>query len=244
MTISQPNPPVAPTGGEGTEFIDLPENTPQSAPPARPPEPRARRATRELADRDRLDGVAAALRRAAGTAGLAGGRGGVLRGEWLGHALHPALTDIPLGCWMSATALDFLGGPAARGAARRLVGVGLLAAPFTALSGLADWSAAVTDRSARSEDDNTGDANDADDREIRRVGAAHGLGNVLVMLVYLGSWQARRAAHHRVGVGLGVLGGMLAIGTGYLGGHMALRPELGGADPGFPGTAAPGPPSG
>jgi hypothetical protein len=26
----------------------------------------------------------------------------LLRGEWMGRALHPLLTDLPLGCWMSA----------------------------------------------------------------------------------------------------------------------------------------------
>ena len=30
----------------------------------------------------------------------------VLRGEQLGHALHPMLTDIPIGCWTSAAVLD------------------------------------------------------------------------------------------------------------------------------------------
>ena len=33
-----------------------------------------------------------------------------LSGTWLGHALHPILTDVVIGCFMSATLLDFLGG--------------------------------------------------------------------------------------------------------------------------------------
>src|SRR5476649_213166 len=29
-----------------------------------------------------------------------------LHGKWLGHALHPVLTDIPIGAWTTALALD------------------------------------------------------------------------------------------------------------------------------------------
>ncbi|MDP8957922.1 MAG: (2Fe-2S)-binding protein, partial [Actinomycetota bacterium] len=47
-----------------------------------------------------------------------------LSGTWLGHPLHPALTDAALGTWMSATLLDVLGSPELEGAARRLVGIG------------------------------------------------------------------------------------------------------------------------
>lgn len=35
-----------------------------------------------------------------------------LSGAWLGHALHPALTDVVLGSFLSATLLDLLGGDA------------------------------------------------------------------------------------------------------------------------------------
>jgi hypothetical protein len=37
-----------------------------------------------------------------------------LRGEWLGHALHPLMTDFPLGAWMSASLLDLFGPPQSR----------------------------------------------------------------------------------------------------------------------------------
>src|ERR1043165_4966818 len=30
----------------------------------------------------------------------------ILHGTWLGHPLHPALTDVPLGAWTAAFALD------------------------------------------------------------------------------------------------------------------------------------------
>jgi hypothetical protein len=35
-----------------------------------------------------------------------GMRSSVLRGRWLGHAVHPALTDVVLGTWTSATLFE------------------------------------------------------------------------------------------------------------------------------------------
>src|SRR5947208_10573528 len=49
----------------------------------------------------------------------------VLSGTWLGHQLHPVLTDLPIGAWTMATALDLTGGRRADAAARRLVGLGV-----------------------------------------------------------------------------------------------------------------------
>src|SRR3954470_16085064 len=63
-----------------------------------------------------------------------------LSGTPLGHALHPFLTDFPIGTWTSATLLDLIGGRAARPAARRLVATGVLASLPTAASGLNDWA--------------------------------------------------------------------------------------------------------
>ena len=33
----------------------------------------------------------------------------LLHGRWLGHALHPALSDVPLGMWTSVPLLDLIG---------------------------------------------------------------------------------------------------------------------------------------
>ena len=56
----------------------------------------------------------------------------------------PLLTDLPLGCWASAFLLDLLGLGSHRDAARRLVGLGLLASPPTAAADLSDWSRLAT----------------------------------------------------------------------------------------------------
>ena len=37
-----------------------------------------------------------------------------LHGVWLGHPLHPALVQVPVGAWISAAVVDLLPGPAPR----------------------------------------------------------------------------------------------------------------------------------
>jgi len=32
----------------------------------------------------------------------------VMHGVWLGHALHPVLTDVVIGCWAAAAVFDTL----------------------------------------------------------------------------------------------------------------------------------------
>ena len=64
----------------------------------------------QLGEQSALDGVAGALReRVAGIIG-SGPVKDALSGTWLGHAVHPMLTDLPIGFWTSAFTLDLLGG--------------------------------------------------------------------------------------------------------------------------------------
>lgn len=123
----------------------------------------------------------------------------LLGGRWLGHSLHPLLTDLPLGCWSSASLLDLLGGRRYADAARRLVGLGLLASLPTAAAGLSDWSRLET--------------------RDRRVGLVHAQLNTLALVLYGASYAARRRRRGG-GVVLGVLGGLAATASGYLGGHL------------------------
>jgi uncharacterized membrane protein len=159
------------------------------------------------ADR-RLDAPAARLRGV--LAPVADGPAGPpLRGEGFGHAVHPLLTDFPMGCWLSAGLLDVTGSRAARPAAQRLVGFGVLFAVPTVLTGAAEWAA-------------------SEDPRIRRVGLVHAVGNTAVLLAYLTSWRSRRRGDHARGIAAGLLGGTLAWGTGYLGGHLSLVLGAGG----------------
>ena len=129
-----------------------------------------------------------------------GTRASVLRGEWLGHAVHPPLTDVVIGSWMSASLLDLLGGPDTSGAAQRLVGIGLLAAGPTAWTGWAEWSAAGS--------------------RAKRVGLVHAFANGAAISLYAASWFARRRGRHGSGVRLGLAGGAMSGVAAYLGGHL------------------------
>lgn len=126
----------------------------------------------------------------------------LLAGTWLGHSLHPMLTDFPLGCWTSASLLDLLGGRGARKASRRLVAVGILAALPTAASGLSDWAHT--------------------DRPSQRVGVVHAAANTGALLCYVRSYTSRLRGRHLRGMAWGVVGGVVATVGGYLGGHLSL----------------------
>lgn len=169
--------------------------------------PQLRAAIETLEEAEAIDGLFEPLERL--TAPVASGKSAsVLQGEWLGHALHPLLTDFPLGCWMSAGVLDLFGGRGSRKSAQRLVGFGLLAVPVTAASGWSDWSTLR-------------------DPRTRRVGVVHGIGNSIVALLYFRSWRARRRGKHMRGVAYALLGGTGAWVTGYLGGHLSFARQAG-----------------
>jgi nitrite reductase/ring-hydroxylating ferredoxin subunit/uncharacterized membrane protein len=68
-----------------------------------------------------------------------------LNGTWLGHPVHAALTDLPIGVMTVAIVLDIIGQPVAADVA---VLVGVLSIVATAVSGLADY--ADVDGTARS----------------------------------------------------------------------------------------------
>lgn len=139
----------------------------------------------------------------------------LLRGAWLGHAVHPLLTDAPIGFWTSAVVLDLAGGREARGPAQRLVGLGLLTALPTALTGWAEWTG-------------TGP------RE-QRVGVVHAVSNVVAVGLFTASWRARRADRHVAGVALG-LAASSALGVGgFLGGHLVSARKVSSRHPRFEG---------
>lgn len=151
---------------------------------------------------DRLDDVATPLGAAVSRLVQPRTVRNLLSGTWLGHALHPVLTDVPIGAWSMASLLDLVGGESAESSADLLVGFGIVSALPTAVTGLNDWSDTMGAES--------------------RVGVAHAGANVAALGLYAGSLLARRAGHRRRGIVLGLAGlAALSVG-GYLGGHLAF----------------------
>jgi nitrite reductase/ring-hydroxylating ferredoxin subunit len=131
----------------------------------------------------------------------------VLSGTWLGHPVHPPLTDVVIGAWTSALILDLVGGPATEQAAERLIGAGILASLPTAAAGASDWA-----------DVRGGD---------RRVGTVHALGNTTALLLHTLSWAARRRGHRTRGVALSAIGYAVATFSAWLGGHLSFGKGIG-----------------
>ncbi len=162
-----------------------------------------------------LDGAGSAL---GSFAGWALGRRGelqrrvknALHGTWLGHPLHPALTDVPLGAWTAALVFDAVdlarGGGRGR-AADAAIAVGLAGALGAAVTGLNDWQ--HTDYAAR------------------RVGVAHGLLNLTAAVLQGGSLALRCAGFRRAGRGISIAGYGIALSAAYLGGHLVFEERIG-----------------
>src|SRR5260370_21152898 len=128
-------------------------------------------------------------------------------GAWLGHPLHPVITDIPIGAWTLALLFDiiylFQRTHGWVSAADVTIFVGLLAALGAAVTGYTDW-------------------NETLDGE-RWVGIAHGLLNTLVIVVYLVSLIIRVAGGSRgLAIVLALIGYGIVLAAAYLGGELVF----------------------
>jgi nitrite reductase/ring-hydroxylating ferredoxin subunit/uncharacterized membrane protein len=132
----------------------------------------------------------------------------LLTGTWMGHPVHPMLTDVPIGAWTSALLLDLLAGDEASRAADVLVGTGVLAAVPTAVTGLADLTDVVT-------------------KEERSVGVAHAAANVGAVALFGISFLARRRGARGAGRRLAIGGAAAVTIGGFLGGHLSYRRGVG-----------------
>lgn len=163
--------------------------------------------TRRLEDLESLDGASESLAGVAAKLFPHGPAKDLLSGAPLGHALHPVLTDLPIGLWLSASLLDLVGGEESAAAAQRLVGLGLAAAAPTAASGWSDWA------------DTYGGE--------RRVGLVHAVANVSAVALYSASLLARRRGRRGLGAMLGLAGAGATVVGGYLGGHLTMALGVG-----------------
>ena len=157
--------------------------------------------------RESLDGPADRLRPIAERARGQGGWRQLVTGQFIGHAAHPFLTDLPIGFCTSASVLDLVGGPGAAPAARQLLGWGLATAPAAALTGFAEYASVAQQRP-------------------RRVATVHAGLNTLGLGLSAASW-AVRPRRHRLGVCLGLAGLAVTGASAYLGGHLAIGEKVG-----------------
>lgn len=118
---------------------------------------------------------------------------------WFGHPLHPALTDVPLGAWLTAMALDLAG---ARRGADTAIALGLLGVMPTMMTGCADFRHT--------------------EGEARRVAFVHMLLTCAAMQLYLLSLGARVVGRRGLGVGLSTAGLAIVSGAAYLGGELVF----------------------
>lgn len=128
-----------------------------------------------------------------------------LHGVWLGHPLHPMLTDVPIGMWSAAAVLDLMPGTGPAPAA--LIATGVAAAVPTAATGLADWSQLH--------------------KPHQRVGLVHALANVTGLGCYVASLSARAHGKSTRGKVWAFLGFGAVMAGGYLGGHLSYRQSAG-----------------
>ena len=138
------------------------------------------------------------------------------RAKLLGHPVHQMLVVFPLGLLGMAVIFDVVAFALGNGYWSEValwmivagIATGLLAAPF----GLIDWLAIPSGTRAK------------------RIGALHGLGNVVVLTLFAGSAVFRWAAPQApAALALMLSGGVLvlALVTGWLGGELVDRLGIG-----------------
>ena len=163
---------------------------------------------------DWLDGLADPIQKAVGWCyGTLGGPGRLLKDlvhgtKPLGHPLHPALTDIPLGAWTAMVAADLLAmvtrtiPPVAGDVA---LGVGVAGALAAAVAGYTDFHETFG--------------------QERRVGLLHGLVMTFVLVIMAISLAMRLGApsSRPLAVLVSTAAWLLAVFGGYLGGHLTFR---------------------
>lgn len=130
-----------------------------------------------------------------------------------GHAVHPMLIVFPLGLLASALIFDIIylitSNPAFGTVAFWDIAAGIVGGLLAAAFGFADWLAIPTGTRAR------------------EIGKFHGLGNVIIVVLFLISWLTRLGVPGHLPTTLGfileVVGIALALVTAWLGGELVER---------------------
>jgi len=169
---------------------------------------------RTLGDQKSLDALATPLQEAIrslfASAGAAGREAkNFLHGSALGHPLHPALIDLPLGAWTLAAILDALEVAGLRrnpAFADTAIKIGLLGAVGAAVAGATDWSET--------------------DERAKRIGLAHGVINLTATGLYAISLLVRSRSRSK-GITLSMTAFSLAMSSAFLGGHLTYGEQIG-----------------
>ena len=135
----------------------------------------------------------------------------VLHGKWLGHPLHPALTDFVVGAWSFGSLLNLMPDRDGNGdnskAAQTLMGMGIVAAVPTALAGVTDFSTIS--------------------KRAMSTGATHGILNTVALGCYLLSrWTGRNGSRSSSKV-YSTLGFGVLMASAWLGGKMTYEYRIG-----------------
>jgi uncharacterized membrane protein len=139
----------------------------------------------------------------------------------LGHPVHPMVIVFPLGLWITAVVFDLIrlgmGNLELAVVSYWTIAAGLIGAVIAALFGWIDWFGIPSGTRAKA------------------IGLWHGGGNMLVAILFLGSWLLRLNGPGYDPGTLGFLLSLVGIGigavTGWLGGEMVDRLGVG-VDPG------------
>ena len=138
------------------------------------------------------------------------------RAKLFGHPIHQMLIVFPLGLLATALIFDVVQLITGNGFWSELsywmIGAGVVAGLIAALFGLVDWLAIPSGTRAK------------------RIGAIHGIGNVIVVALYGLSWLMRTgspASPEVPALVMAFLGGGLVLITGWLGGELVDRLAVG-----------------
>lgn len=136
--------------------------------------------------------------------------------KFAGHPVHPMLIVFPLGLLATAVIFDIIflvtGNPQWTIAAFYMIGAGIIGGLAAAVFGWLDWIAIPAGTRAR------------------RIGLWHGVGNVVVVALFILSWLLRREVPDAPPTGAivaGLSGAVIALVTGWLGGELVDRLGVG-----------------
>jgi len=129
-----------------------------------------------------------------------------LYGTWLGHPLHPAVTDLPIGFWTSSALFDAVG---MEEAADLTLKIGTVSALAAAATGVAQWHDLQNEN------------------EARRLGTLHAVLNTSATSLYGISWFLRQRDRRGAGIAVAVVGGSIATVGALLGGNLSFRLGIG-----------------